>query len=149
MESVGRTGTEGVVPDLPRQVWAVGGGKGGVGKSLVTICLAFWLGRLKKRVVLVDADLGGANLSKANLSKVSFGGANLRYADLRNTNFSGADLSGADLTEIHSWNIIELEQTNLCDVKTPPEGFLDWAKEHGAVFDPPPGMETGQGDASS
>ena len=62
MESVGRTGTEGVVPDLPRQVWAVGGGKGGVGKSLVTICLAFWLGRLKKRVVLVDADLGGANL---------------------------------------------------------------------------------------
>ena len=43
-------------------MWAVGGGKGGVGKSLVSICIAFWLGRMKHRVVLVDADLGGANL---------------------------------------------------------------------------------------
>jgi flagellar biosynthesis protein FlhG len=43
-------------------MWAIGGGKGGVGKSLLAVSLAHWLGRLKKRVVLVDADLGGANL---------------------------------------------------------------------------------------
>jgi len=48
--------------EVPRRTWAIGGGKGGVGKSLIGICLAYWLGRLKGRVVLVDADLGGANL---------------------------------------------------------------------------------------
>jgi len=43
-------------------IWAVGGGKGGVGKSIVCSLLAFWLARLDKRVVLVDLDLGGASL---------------------------------------------------------------------------------------
>lgn len=47
---------------LPTSFWALGGGKGGVGKSVTSIALAYWLGRLKKRVILVDADLGGANL---------------------------------------------------------------------------------------
>jgi len=46
---------------LPR-IWAVGGGKGGVGKSVVCALLAFWLARIGKRTVLVDTDLGGANL---------------------------------------------------------------------------------------
>lgn len=49
------------VPTL-KHTWAIGGGKGGVGKSLFTIGLAHWLGRLKRQVVLMDADLGGANL---------------------------------------------------------------------------------------
>lgn len=44
------------------QIWAIGGGKGGVGKSLVSILLASELARRKHRTVLVDADLGGANL---------------------------------------------------------------------------------------
>ena len=44
------------------QIWAIGGGKGGVGKSLVSILLASELARGKQRTVLVDADLGGANL---------------------------------------------------------------------------------------
>ncbi len=48
--------------DLRQCIWAVGGGKGGVGKSVITLMLAAWLGRLGQRVVLVDADLGGANL---------------------------------------------------------------------------------------
>jgi flagellar biosynthesis protein FlhG len=43
-------------------VWAVGGGKGGVGKSIVTSSLAIALARRGQRCVLVDADLGGANL---------------------------------------------------------------------------------------
>jgi flagellar biosynthesis protein FlhG len=43
-------------------VWAVGGGKGGVGKSIVTSSLAIGLARRGQRCVLVDADLGGANL---------------------------------------------------------------------------------------
>jgi len=43
-------------------IWAVGGGKGGVGKSVVSTILAFWLARNGKRTVLIDVDLGGANL---------------------------------------------------------------------------------------
>ena len=44
------------------KLWAVGGGKGGVGKSIVSLNLAYWLAKLGHKVVLVDADLGGANL---------------------------------------------------------------------------------------
>ena len=43
-------------------VWAIGGGKGGVGKSVVSTILAFWLARMGKRTILIDVDLGGANL---------------------------------------------------------------------------------------
>jgi flagellar biosynthesis protein FlhG len=43
-------------------IWAVGGGKGGVGKSFIAANLGLALGKQKKRVVLVDLDLGGANL---------------------------------------------------------------------------------------
>lgn len=41
---------------------AVGGGKGGIGKSLLTANLAVHLAERGRRVILVDADLGGANL---------------------------------------------------------------------------------------
>jgi flagellar biosynthesis protein FlhG len=44
------------------KIVAVGGGKGGVGKSTVSILLAFWFARMGKQTILVDADLGGANL---------------------------------------------------------------------------------------
>jgi flagellar biosynthesis protein FlhG len=52
------------LPDPPprRQIWSLGGGKGGIGKSLLTASLGWQLAKLGKRVVLVDADLGGANL---------------------------------------------------------------------------------------
>ena len=45
-----------------RRILSVGGGKGGIGKSLISANLAIALARRGKRVVLVDADLGGANL---------------------------------------------------------------------------------------
>lgn len=47
---------------LPGTLWSFGGGKGGVGKSMMAASTAYWLGRTNHRVVLVDADLGGANL---------------------------------------------------------------------------------------
>ena len=47
---------------LRHKIWAVAGGKGGVGKSLMASSLAIGLTVLGKRVVLVDLDLGGANL---------------------------------------------------------------------------------------
>jgi flagellar biosynthesis protein FlhG len=44
------------------RVWAIGGGKGGVGKSVISANLAASLAHTGRRVALVDADLGGANL---------------------------------------------------------------------------------------
>ncbi len=43
-------------------MWAVGGGKGGVGKSVISANLGVALARSGQRVVVFDADLGGANL---------------------------------------------------------------------------------------
>lgn len=48
--------------DLKNKLWGVGGGKGGVGKSIVTLLLGTMLAKHGKKVVLVDADLGGSNL---------------------------------------------------------------------------------------
>ncbi|MCL6620958.1 MAG: P-loop NTPase [Syntrophobacterales bacterium] len=45
-----------------KKLWSIGGGKGGVGKSVFTLGLGICLARLGKKVILVDADLGGANL---------------------------------------------------------------------------------------
>ncbi len=44
------------------RIWAVGGGKGGVGKSLVTANISICLALLGYKVVAIDLDLGGANL---------------------------------------------------------------------------------------
>src|SRR5689334_11725058 len=45
-----------------RHIVAFGSGKGGVGKSLLTANVGIYLAQLGKRVVVLDADLGGANL---------------------------------------------------------------------------------------
>jgi flagellar biosynthesis protein FlhG len=50
-----------VAAPAPR-IWAVGGGKGGVGKSVITANMAVVLAREGKRCVILDADLGGANI---------------------------------------------------------------------------------------
>ena len=48
--------------ELKKKMWAIGGGKGGVGKSIVTLMVGASLARQGKKVILVDADLGGSNL---------------------------------------------------------------------------------------
>ena len=45
-----------------KQIWAVGGGKGGVGKSLLSSSLAFCLAKQGLSTLAIDLDLGGANL---------------------------------------------------------------------------------------
>jgi flagellar biosynthesis protein FlhG len=49
-------------PRGDRTIWAIGGGKGGTGKSFFSANLAIHLSRKGEDVVLVDADLGGPNL---------------------------------------------------------------------------------------
>lgn len=47
---------------LKKQLWAIGGGKGGVGKSLISSSFAYTLSRLGYSTIAIDVDLGGANL---------------------------------------------------------------------------------------
>jgi len=45
-----------------KAIWSVGGGKGGIGKSVATANIGCALAKAGREVILVDADLGGANL---------------------------------------------------------------------------------------
>jgi len=47
---------------MDRRIWAIGGGKGGTGKSFVAANLGLHLASLDREVVLIDADLGAPNL---------------------------------------------------------------------------------------
>lgn len=47
---------------VPKKIFAVGGGKGGVGKSFVAGNLGIMLAQSGYNVILADLDLGGANL---------------------------------------------------------------------------------------
>jgi flagellar biosynthesis protein FlhG len=47
---------------ITRKLWSIGGGKGGIGKSIFTLGLGISLARLGQKIIVVDADLGGANL---------------------------------------------------------------------------------------
>ena len=51
------------VAPIPKKMWSIGGGKGGTGKSFITLSLGAQLANMHKRVVIIDADLGGANMN--------------------------------------------------------------------------------------
>jgi len=44
------------------EIWAIGGGKGGTGKTFITSSAGTYLAKKGRQVVLVDMDIGGANL---------------------------------------------------------------------------------------
>ena len=51
-----------VIKDSDKKIIALGSGKGGVGKTVLSASFGIGLAALGKEVVLVDADFGGANL---------------------------------------------------------------------------------------
>ncbi len=44
------------------EIWSIGGGKGGTGKSFISSALGFFLSENGGRTILIDGDLGGSNL---------------------------------------------------------------------------------------
>lgn len=55
-------GSSPVLNGVKANIWAIAGGKGGTGKSVITANLGIVLSSLGKKVILIDGDLGGANL---------------------------------------------------------------------------------------
>ncbi len=85
-------------------------------------------------VNLSEANLTNTNFTRANLVAANLGGANLTRADLKLANLTRANLKGANLKDIYGWEEIRsIELANIYDVKNPPDGFIEWAKQHGAV----------------
>lgn len=67
------------------KVITITSGKGGVGKSNMAVNLAVWFTRMGKKVIILDADFGLANVEvmfgtvpKHNLSDLIFGGQSIR-----------------------------------------------------------------------
>jgi hypothetical protein len=80
------------------------------------------------------ANLFGADLSGAYLLSATLPRANLNNANLSRADFRLANLSGANLMNIRNWQEIkDIENANVYGVKNSPVGFIEWAKEHGAV----------------
>ena len=77
---------------------------------------------------LIDADLTNADLNSANLAGADLTRANLDNVDLRNT----------DLRNIRWQEIRSMKLANLAGVKNAPDGFLQWALQHGATQDASP-----------
>lgn len=72
-------------PKYMARVITVTSGKGGVGKSNVSVNLAIQLGKMGKKVIILDADFGLANVEvmlgirpKYNLADLMFGGKSVR-----------------------------------------------------------------------
>lgn len=63
-ENAVRSNLPGEEKDTPivQKMWSIGGGKGGTGKSFVTLSLGIRMARMGKKAVIIDADLGGANM---------------------------------------------------------------------------------------
>jgi flagellar biosynthesis protein FlhG len=87
-------------PEKECEIWAVGGGKGGTGKTFITSSIGTYLARKGRQVVLVDMDIGGANLH-------SFFGLERPTRSLTSFFETGATLSDLVVrTEIESMTLI-------------------------------------------
>lgn len=105
---------------------------------------------------LRNSNLSGARLALANLNSANLRGAALDHAkceqaDLRNTDLNGASLVSADLSgatldgaDLRSANLQDaawqqiksITTANVAGVNNPPQGFIEWALQHGAINEP-------------
>ena len=96
------------------------------------------------RANIFEANLEGVYFADANCTETFFAGTNLRGTDFRGANLKGAILTGVEfnwvdlrdsnLKDVKDWQKIKnIEFTNVYGIKNAPKGFVEWAKEHGAV----------------
>ena len=108
-------------PRRIKQVWAIGGGKGGVGKSLIASSFAISAARLGNNVTVVDLDLGGANLHTAlgldlprNTLSDYFSGRISRLEDCRvQTGIAHLDVISGAQDAIGVANISDIQKSKL------------------------------------
>lgn len=97
--------------------------------SMAIMRLAFLQQARLRSAKLVGAFLWGADIDSADLRE-----ANLEGAGFENAKMSGVNLVGADLRGIQGWeSIVDIKFTNIFGVRNPPESFVDWALENGAL----------------
>lgn len=97
---------------MKKSIWAVGGGKGGTGKSLVSSLFAVNAAENGKKVILIDGDMGGANIhsffnvspDKSSLSeffekKIPLG------ETLIDTNIPGLSLISGDMRSLNPLSV--------------------------------------------
>ena len=85
---------------------------------------------------LRNGDLRQVNLQNADLEDADLVGANLSRAKLAGANLKNADLRSCDLRAVAWQGIRAIDKANVYGVRNAPTGFLDWARQHGAVFAP-------------
>ncbi len=94
------------------KIWAIGGGKGGTGKSFVTSAMGTYIAGKGKRVILIDIDIGGANLHsffgisrpKKSLTDFFEAGASLNKLAVK-TGIDNMSLITGDIHSLASDNI--------------------------------------------
>ena len=79
-----------------------------------------------------SGDLHQARMQNARLEDADLVGADLAGADLTGANLENADLRNTVLTGIGWRHIKSIQGANVYGVRNPPEGFLYWARQHGA-----------------
>ena len=77
-----------------------------------------------------------ANLDHANLENAYMVGASLVGANLSGANLKNADLTNSDLKAITWGGIESIEGANVFSVRNAPQGFVAWARLHGAISTP-------------
>lgn len=81
---------------------------------------------------LRSSDLRQARLRNATLEDADLVGANLAGSDLAGANLDNADLRNALLGDARWQKIRSIQGANIYGVRNPPEGFILWARQHGA-----------------
>lgn len=80
-----------------------------------------------------ESNLRNADFRGADLADVDFWGSDLSGADFSGTNLFDADLRNSDLKGIRWQEVRNVAKANIFGAKNPPEGFVTWAMQHGAM----------------
>jgi uncharacterized protein YjbI with pentapeptide repeats len=83
---------------------------------------------------LRDADLRRANLREVSLKDADLSAADLGGADVEGAVLDRADLRNAEMSGLVNWQKQKsIGGADIFGVRNAPEGFIDWAIQHGAV----------------